>query len=300
MNLCYSVLWVDDVKTWVTAKNRMFRAYLAEKSLELSDDYCDTIKEAEDKIKISHNYDLILIDYKFGIKREGDKLIQLIRDMKIFSTIIFYSQDGEEILRNKLANRKLEGVFCLDRRTGFESSKFKDIISNTIRRTEDPNFIRGLVMAETSDLDMSMLDVKKAIFSSKKLTKEKHAAVEKKAKEYIIVQSNQNKQQAEDLQVSELILKPFFDSNKKHRLLKHLLEKSESESLKNYASEIIDERNIFAHAREEISSAGQKVLISHIDPTPRIIDENLCKAVRSNIKKYKVIFQGLKDKYCLK
>lgn len=97
------------------------------------------------------NADLILMDKDLEGEMDGDKIIEYIRDHSndIYCDVLFYSTwKSEEDLR-KIVQR--DGLYFSNR--GDVERKATNVIIVSIKKTQDLNNLRGLVMAETSEID---------------------------------------------------------------------------------------------------------------------------------------------------
>lgn len=305
MDLKYKILWVDDVSGWVKANQRGIKAFLQQKHLQLEHTYFpseDALMSAWEAGDIAPNkYDLLLIDYKLGAgsEKNGGKLIQKIRAREVFSQTIFYSQDGEESLRKELADLQLEGVYCVDRTTGFNGphSKAYRIIENSIKKTQDLTFLRGFIMAQTSDLDHEIMTLLSKLSQNEKHDTSKH---ESKAFQRVAKHCKQTLNQLDKLHFSELIEKPYFDSKKKSGTLKDIVKSIDdiskhAEALADYYEKIIQPRNMLAHVKEEMRD-GKIILTSHVSGyEDQEFNEELCTKLRSNILRYRKLLKALQS-----
>lgn len=116
MDIFYRILWYEDQQDWYKSMKKSIEDVIKEFDLIPEIHYKKTpeidIKEIQDK-----NYDLILVDYnltngKKGIN--GDKVIENIRNGKIYTDVIFYSEYSEK-LKTIFTKKELEGVFVARR-----------------------------------------------------------------------------------------------------------------------------------------------------------------------------------------
>lgn len=125
--------------------------------------------------------DIILVDYELGwIWQDGNNVIEFIRDdmHDIYTEVLFYTSkyfspsiNKEDWLRNAI-NR--DWLYCADRDDVLKwKEKLKKIINVALKKNRDLNNLRGLVMAETSELDFLMWEIIALLHNSKLLTKTK-------------------------------------------------------------------------------------------------------------------------------
>lgn len=297
MTLDYKILWFEDEKGWYEAILPEISELLTEKGFTLvphrqaNGSDLDTIIDQDE-------YDLILIDYNLLGGEKGDAIIEKIRDHRIYTDIIFYSQSGEKIVRDAAKEKGLDGVFCADRRQELFLDKVFKVIETTIRKVEDLNNIRGLVMAYTSELDVKMTEVIIQIlqdFPSKNMRKHKEIIKQKFIESLNIQIENTTKLDAK--KDFEQLIKEV-GSYHKWRAIRRLC--NEHKELKEYHSilssykeEIIDKRNILAHISEEIDESGKK----RFHYKGYEFNEVEAIQIRNDLRKYSEIFSKILEKF---
>src|SRR5690606_16517008 len=78
-----------------------------------------------------------------------------LRDKDIYTDIIFYSSDKSLILES-ISQHQFEGVYHSDRKE--IEDKFVKVFKTTIKKIEEINSMRGLIVGETSELDTFIED----------------------------------------------------------------------------------------------------------------------------------------------
>lgn len=321
MNLKYSILWFEDDPDWYKSILPDIQEYLDDKGFIL-----EANRYSNDENKLStlknHKFDFILIDYNLA-NQKGDEIISKIRNYEIYTDVLFYSQGGETILRKTTAEKGLDGVFCADReRDNFLDKVFK-IIDTTLKKVEDVTNTRGLVIAETIDLENRMLNILQSYLL--KSSKEDLDFLEKiKTNKIQITESNVEKLRKSDFQnldyifenellttndVYDSILICLNDSKKrigeslngekdksvKVALNERLTEiKSSRSNLTSFFDEVIQVRNTLAHVKEDINTDGLPIL-RNINPNkPEIVfDRDKYREIRQNLKKHLLNFNGI-------
>lgn len=108
MKLKYKILWFDNEPDWVESIEDDIREII-------EDEYCfvyDKELREKDEPKASYNnYDLILMDLNLEDEKTGDQLIQNIRNLDIYTDVLFYSADGISTIKEKAQALGLEGVY---------------------------------------------------------------------------------------------------------------------------------------------------------------------------------------------
>ena len=163
MKLKYKILWVEDNPKSIRRDKSRIIGYLTDLGFECIDSNPETdieiitsFDEFQTKIGYSKtsDFDLLLVDLdlvKRVSKDEGEEIIRKVRDAKVYSEIIFYSSQYEE-LKRKLEFKFVEGIFTSSREELYD--KVENIIDVTIKKTQDVNNLRGLIMAEVAELDI--------------------------------------------------------------------------------------------------------------------------------------------------
>lgn len=112
--------------------------------------------------------DLVLMDFNLSDQAKWDAIIQYIRDSQhdFFTEILFYAEwQSQDDLRKK-ANR--DGLYCAERDIVFD--KLNKVIKTLIKKSQDLNNLRGLVMTETSEIDWIMKEIVRAIIARHSLS----------------------------------------------------------------------------------------------------------------------------------
>lgn len=224
----------------------------------------------------------------------GDQLISKIRSNQLITEIIFYSEKKEEFIAAlreiSQENVFLEGVYYADNREALPA-KLKSIIDLTLKKQQDINNIRGLVIAETIFLENKVENSLIKFFG----TDEKGMVFQK-------------------------ILDPQFgiiDTKKKCDLLNRICKvkkQTYSQQHQNVPAEKLEEKKIlqdnidrFQYIYNEIVKLNDEVvnirnILAHTNPSPEkknelistlkkneeriVINEEWCISTRKNLKKH--------------
>jgi CheY-like chemotaxis protein len=158
MTLEYKILWFEDIVTSFNAKKRLIKRVIedlgfvfVEPRNEIDDANLDTID--------FQLYDLIIADLGLANGTKGSTILETIREKGVYTEVVFYSSNGEQYVRNELSNFQIDGAYCADRENDDFIDKVGKVIFTTIKKVQDLNNIRGLIMAETSDIDKKMLKI---------------------------------------------------------------------------------------------------------------------------------------------
>lgn len=221
------------------------------------------------------------MDYNLRSSEKGDELIKKIRSSELYTEIIFYSEDAD--FEEKIKSELIEGIYFV-RGRGNLIEKVEKVIDVTLKKNHDVNNMRGLVIAETIDLELKMDEIILSYFGS----------------------------DDEKRQVFEKILEPKFGAlttKKKYDLinkickarLEMLNNKGENvdnisklyDEFKKIEKDIIEIRNVLAHTSE--CTEKKNTLISNINKnnTQIYVDFKWCITKRKDIIGHSVNLEEL-------
>ena len=313
MSLRYKILWVDDHKDDFAKEEKSLQKFVKSLFFEPQIDFCEDLESAKEFVN-SDKYDVIFSDYNIDEDR-GDDFISFIRDNSVNTEVLFYSGQSE------LPDKKLDRVsFFFESTTRWEDKllkKMKDLISLSVGKMNDLNNLRGLVMAEVSELDNLMEDIIREYYSKKSsdspewkrfknhVIKDMHKSTLRKIKNgFFNIEKEPNQTEIKkcekncthiwmDAENIEEILPHFeFDSEKKARTIHEIVKKNNIVfSHDDYKNDIIVTRNDLAHSKS-VLKRGKEVLETKISGTVTF-SESKFVAIRQNIVKYHEIFDKL-------
>lgn len=294
MDLKYRILWIENEEDWVESIEDQIQEYLENLGLVYERKLI-----AKEEHGISYNdYDLILMDLNLAGQPNGAELISKIRDLGVYTDVVFYSASGIDELRAKGREKELEGVFYSGRTpdTAFVN-RVKAVIDATLKKVQDLNNLRGLVMAEVSELDALMDKIIPSYFNTEERMALFHKHITANREKTLRNSLNcANKCQLiwRDGDIQEIV--PLLDSSQKARAIKIIIEQSrpdlysESNFYEEYNATIITPRNELAHCKSELHD-GQEILLTR--KGDKCFDEAFFKEIRKNILKYSGIFNEL-------
>lgn len=270
MRLNYRILWIEDSTDWAESIQENISEIVELFGLFAS----FTVLPAESDEHKYDGYNLILMDLGLAEGRQGDALIEQIRSLNVFTDIVFYSASGVEEVKNKGRDLNLEGVYYADRSNVLFLRKVKDVISASLHSFQDLVNLRGLVMAEVSELDSKMDSIIEGYFVGEDRMAEFHKHVtddrEKSTKRNLegnCDRSCKHKWRNMDMPT---ILKAVDSNNRAHAVnvvISHLkstgvsfTEFDEAFFYTQYDRDIIKMRNNLAHCAEAVEANGKPVL----------------------------------------
>lgn len=296
MTLEYKILWIDDEPESVESKRAQVKEYLEDvKGFDCKiipvKSYKKYIEEYSKNSNIN-DFDLLIVDFKLDNpddpddKHSGFDIIQNIRSgRKIFTEIIFYSSKYDNLITTiKSPENYIEGVFTSPRDE--LQDKVQEIIDVIIKKVQDVNNLRGLIMAEVAELD-----IMKENILTKYSTKNKCGTIES----YLIKKLNQSYddnlkkvQKYTTSSLNDIFENLYIDSDKRARAIKKVENSFDEDS---YRKNILYTRNKFAHIKEIPGNDENGQCCKVIGDIP--FTEEKCIKIRKEIKKYKKILEDI-------
>lgn len=294
MNLKYRILWIENEEDWVESIEDQIQEYLE----DLGFIYGRKLIAKEEQDISYNDYDLILMDLNLADQPNGAELISKIRDLGVYTDVVFYSASGIDELRAKGREKELEGVFYSGRTpdTAFVN-RVKAVIDATLKKVQDLNNLRGLVMAEVSELDALMDKIIPSYFNTEERMALFHKHITANREKTLRNSLNcANKCQLiwRDGDIQEIV--PLLDSSQKARAIKIIIEQSrpdlysDGNFYEEYNATIITPRNELAHCKSEIRE-GKEILLTR--KGDKCFDATFFKEIRKNILKYTRVFNEL-------
>lgn len=304
MKIKYNILWVENEQDWLESIVDEIQDFVEELGFQFS------YRVASGKSEISdyNKYDLILMDLNLASEPTGDEIIQEIRNMDIYTDVVFYSASGIAAIRAKGKERELEGVYYSGRNKELFLGKVQGVIMTTIRKTQDLTNLRGLVMAEVSELDVMMGEILSKFLESEENLNKFHSKVTSN-REKTIHKWLEHPQCKKDCTlairkapVAEIIAK--LDASQKAHGVNLVLKtlKATGQDLyvspngkgfmENYEADIIKMRNDLAHCQSiEIESDGTEILKTRKGDITFSADDFI--KIRKDIVTYHSLFDNI-------
>lgn len=176
MKLQFRILWIDDdrgkteSKILLEKQKKEIETYLSSNHFLVNDDtikidYWIDLEKFQENYD-SRDYDMFLVDFNIGDTKVWYSYIEIIRDQWIYTDIIFYSQSWIEkkldeyytlITEKGWKVKFLEGVFLSNRLDLVQ--KFQNLLDIIDQKVNNLYSMRGLVLAETADLDYILCEI---------------------------------------------------------------------------------------------------------------------------------------------
>jgi hypothetical protein len=292
MNLDYKILWFEDIQSSFNAKKRLVKRVVEDLGFifpeprnEINDDNIDTID-----FKI---YDLIIADLNLANGEKGSTILNTIREKGIYTEVVFYSSQGEDYVRNELRNFQIDGAYCADRADDDFIDKVSHVIQTTVKKVQDLNNMRGLIMAETSDIDKRMFEIitkvleKNTAGIGEKLIASIFENVNSKVNEKKDKFDKYNGKRIEKIVTDNVM----FDTSEKIKAVQFIIDSVEHKVTAPYKkdvfkisySEITKKRNLLGHESQETNEG--KVIIGTGEHAFEFNDD-FCINIRRKVKKH--------------
>jgi len=310
MRIDYRILWFEDNASSYSTKKAFVK--------DIVEDFGFNFIEPRNEVDGSNietipygMYDLIIADMSLANGFTSIKLMDAIRKKSVFTEVLFYSSNGEKAVREELANYDIDGAYCSGRDNDDFEFKVREVIYTLIKKTQDLNSLRGLVMAETSELDKKMEDISFYYFVQSKseesdsLFDEILKKVEDDYRQNLQRSTSCDKKCTHKIRkksIEEIINSLAFDSSRKARTLNKIIERIgfsikeygiETPFYNAYLEEIIRTRNLLAHSHSRIDAGGKEFLISKIDGNEISFDDEKIKEIRQRILLYEKLLDNL-------
>ena len=298
MKLNYKIIWVEDkieTKPFESIKKNI-ETFLIEKFFNVEIHTAEDFEEFKEEFNSNGSFDLIITDYSLNDSL-GSQVIDFIRmDKNILTEVFFYSANSE--LRTVLlANNSRISFYQLEG-TGYHTElqkRIKELISLTIKKFEHIVAMRGMIMHETSSLDLQMDSIVKTQIDNPSL-KDALAPALESIFDNIIQNANEKLKKAESKKLKDILRdNVLFNASQKIFALGAILDILEEE---NFAEEYLDEiiliRNQFAHAELKQDESGKEYF--KLKGEEMYFDADFCKEIRKNITKHKKNLDDLETK----
>jgi len=267
MKLKFGLLWIED--NYSQQEEDEIRVGAAGAGFELeitgSKDGSD-IEQLAVRHQKFHSFDLILLDLNLARGVRGDALAREVRHLFRSTPILFYSgSDNEAGLRDRMANDRIEGVFCASR-DNF-TSRASELIQDYAHTLNRLSGMRGLAMEVVAEVDVICREV-----ISKIAVDELKTVAIKILDKAVGTQSEKNLGEFPKLpDLTERMDHPATDSMKSFDVFRELLRKhintlpdgNIKDDLRGlrvttqaYREQVIDVRNVLGHALEVQSEKG--------------------------------------------
>lgn len=275
MNLDFGILWIEDSfspEEEESLKRRVRQAgFIARIKVMING---EGIEEIARKHSLFHNFDIILLDYKLCDENRVE-LAPKIRQLFPSTTILFYSGSlQEQQLRQLIAEKEVEGVFCARRDQQRFIERTGELIDQTARALDRLSGMRGLAMRVVAECDELMKTAMLSLVSRDKACADKVSDLDAGVFHFL-QQQEERYTEATTGQLSHRLDSRVVDSSKVFDHFRRLtalvastpesfgLDNAQVERLRElrrgssqYVKEVLNKRNVLGHVVEVAGDRG--------------------------------------------
>ncbi len=154
----YKIAWIDDQPDRAQGFYQNINNKLGRSGFSLNVEWISqetALTTFLGSLRKDSDYDLIMVDWKLGkmvpTGATGTSIAHQIRVHNSFATIIFYSAEKPDVLRQEIANQRIDGVFCVNREHFV--SEAMDVIKASVKKFSDLTTMRGLFLSAVAEFD---------------------------------------------------------------------------------------------------------------------------------------------------
>lgn len=288
MKLNYKIIWVED-----KINNRPFRSLIDSLKVHLENEFFNALidtaedfDEFKEKYEDNQTYDLIITDLNLN-ESHGNEVIDFVRDEKHILTEIFFYSANSELSTTKLANSSRITFYQLDGPDYHKELQHSiiEVIDLTIAKFQNIITMRGMIMHETSSLDLKMEEIVRKQLKNPSL--EKHITpLLNTIFDNIYQNASEKYRKAEKRKPKEILGDSvLFNASQKVFALGEILKIMKEENFaQNYHEDIIRIRNEFAHSELKKDDNGKEYF--KVKGEEVYFDKDFCKKIRRNLNDY--------------
>ena len=298
MKLEFRLLVVDDEPDYIGEAVEILSEHLETLGFYLKKNYATDFTESGLR-DLTRNqgkeFDLVMVDYRLGSENIDGAVAasQLRRDLR-YTDMVFYSSDSSVELHAELVKESVSGVFVETRDN--LSDALTGLADTVIGKAVDLDHMRGIAMAEVAEMDVTMEETLWGAFQTAddQWGNVKERTIEK-LKESMIKNKERLNEYLSNGGLEEIVTDGrLFTSVHKIRAVIRFARclpntpSQELEVLAKYQNEVIEKRNLLAHAKEYTNDTGDKILRSiKRDKNGTVIDENWMVDFRNELRKHR-------------
>ena len=306
MKLEFRLLIVDDDPGSIRQAVGALAGYLESKGFSLCRRDATDFSEGalEDLTRLEgREHDLVMVDYNLGrTHTDGAKVAHRLRSGMEYTNIVFYSSNPSHDLHAILAEQQVAGVFIAGREN--LDRALEGLARTVIGRAVDLNHMRGIAMAEVAELDVVMGETLRRVFQS---VDSRFAAAATRTVKRLreSIRGNEaatDERLADDGLAGVVCDSRLFSSSHKYwavRRVAKVLSERPVEALRvlqTYEEDIVHNRNMLAHTKEEVTGDGKTVLRSSRPSVGDVlIDEEWMAGYRRKLQRHSAALNAVCD-----
>ncbi len=303
MKLAFQLLVVDDQPDDLRSAVSILQEHLDDKGFDLCQVNLPVLSGPDwDAIRNKgRSYDLVMVDYNLSQSEMGDVAAKRLRVVLPYTDIIFYSAEPRTELLQLLARQEVEGVFVAHRQQ--LDDPLVGLADAVIGKAVDLNHMRGIAMAEVAEMDILIQELLISVFQVDH--PDVDAIAEKTANQLKGSMERDSKKLCQSLEKGGLSIiaadSRVFSLHHKYIALQRLAKllpdahlAPKLKVLKSFRKEIIHNRNLLAHIKEE-SDENRNVVLRSIrsDGDPLVIDDQWMATFRRNLREHRETLETL-------
>jgi len=289
MKIDYNIIWVDDKIDTRPFKGviKKIDEFLSEQFFNVTIVTAEDFEEFKEKYNEDIDYDLVITDLNLN-NSKGNDVIDFVRLEKNILTEVFFYSANSEVNNTGLANSSRITFFRLDDHNSYNSlqNKLEEVISLTIAKFQHIVAMRGMIMHETSSLDLQMEYIVKTQLKNPDL-KDSIDPLLNNIFDSIFANAEEKYNKAKKRKAKDILRDNIlFNSSQKIYALGEILNIMKEDNFsESYSEEIILIRNQFAHSELIKDDNGNEFF--KVKGKEIYFDKDLCKIIRKNIIKHK-------------
>jgi CheY-like chemotaxis protein len=222
----------------------------------------DDIREFAQRQHHNQDFDLILLDLNLGDGLRGDELASQVRDAFRSTTILFYSAEDEGKLRRRIAERPVEGVYCIHRDR--LASRVEELVGHLSPSLNRLSSMRGLAARVVAECDQDFRAILAKLGEEGADTK-----IAESLREHVVQAAGHQIDEVKKLEtLQELLDSHYVHSAALFKEVSDIAFKRNNDELlaimrkmrRTFPSQVISRRNVLAHALEEQTDTGWHIV----------------------------------------
>ncbi|WP_310554660.1 hypothetical protein [Flavobacterium sp.] len=278
MKLNYNIIWVDDkidTRPYLAIKKDLFD-FVTNEFFNCDIQEAEDFNEFQELFNEDKSYDLIITDLSLNNGTTGKEVIDFIRENKHNHTEIFFYSANTKLRQQQLINSNRITFYQLTEGNYNElKNEIIDLVKLTISKFQHIVSMRGMIMHETSSLDVKIEDILNQIIN--KGDKDKLLNI---IKEKFLKTSEEFAKRISKCNDVEELLQFIGADHRVRAILRNISNVEVKNILSDYTKEVITVRNQFAHAELNIETNIFKT------KNGLIFNDAQCVIIRKNINKH--------------
>tara|TARA_R110002126_G_scaffold124451_3_gene266485 strand:+ start:62326 stop:63237 length:912 start_codon:yes stop_codon:yes gene_type:complete len=298
MKLDYNIIWVEDkidTKPFLSLKKKV-KKYLEDEFFNVIIETAEDFDEFKHKFEERENFDLIITDLNLN-ESHGSQVIDFVRDEKHILTEVFFYSANSSLTSTKLVNSSRITFHQMDEGNAYRELGISiiELIDLTISMFQHIVAMRGMIMQETSTLDLKMENIVKSQLKNTELS-ESILPVLENIFDNIFANASEKFNKAKARKVKDILRdNVLFNSSQKIFALGEILNiLKEVNFSEDYTNEIILIRNQFAHAELIKDDNGKEYF--KVKNEEVYFDKEFCREIRKNINKHGLNISNIESK----